>query len=99
MQDENLMKMSQIATPPLMDTHMANILICCLLDHFRINHIATTTKTALPNSISGIRQGGFYLLSEPAFPQKAGYFFFFGGCGGCFFTSSLLEKTASSTFP
>jgi len=30
MQDENLLKMSQIATPPLMDTHMANILICCL---------------------------------------------------------------------
>ena len=35
MQDENLMKMSQIATPPLMDTHMANILICCLLDHLK----------------------------------------------------------------
>lgn len=32
MQDENLLKMSQIATPPLMDTHMANILICCLLE-------------------------------------------------------------------
>jgi predicted transcriptional regulator len=32
MQDENLLKMSQIATPPLMDAHMANILICCLLE-------------------------------------------------------------------
>ena len=31
MQEENLMKMAQLATPPIMDPHTANILICYLL--------------------------------------------------------------------
>lgn len=31
MQEENLMKMSKMATPPIMDPHTANILICYLL--------------------------------------------------------------------
>lgn len=31
MQDENLLKMSKMATPPILDTHTANILICYLL--------------------------------------------------------------------
>lgn len=31
MQEENLLKMSQMATPPIMDSHTANILICYLL--------------------------------------------------------------------
>ena len=31
MQDENLLKMSEMATPPVMETHTASILICYLL--------------------------------------------------------------------
>lgn len=31
MQDENLLKMSEMATPPVMETHTATILICYLL--------------------------------------------------------------------
>lgn len=31
MQEENLLKMSKMATPPIMDSHTANILICYLL--------------------------------------------------------------------
>ncbi len=31
MQEENLLKMSEMATPPVMETHMASILICYLL--------------------------------------------------------------------
>ena len=31
MQEENLLKMSKMATPPIMDPHTANILICYLL--------------------------------------------------------------------
>ncbi len=31
MQEENLLRMSQMATPPIMDSHTANILICYLL--------------------------------------------------------------------
>ena len=31
MQEENMMKMSKMATPPIMDPHTANILICYLL--------------------------------------------------------------------
>ena len=31
MQEENLLKMAKMATPPIMDSHMANILLCYLL--------------------------------------------------------------------
>lgn len=31
MQEENLMKMSKMATPPIQDSHVANILLCYLL--------------------------------------------------------------------
>ena len=31
MQEENLMKMSEMATPPVMETYTASILICYLL--------------------------------------------------------------------
>lgn len=35
MQDENLLKMSKMAVPPLMDTYTANILICHLFDQIK----------------------------------------------------------------
>ena len=43
MQEENMLKMSKMATPPIMDPHTANILICYLLYKIdkpvRVNHL------------------------------------------------------------
>lgn len=43
MQEENLLKMSKMATPPVMDPHTANILICYLLYRIdkpvRVSHL------------------------------------------------------------
>ncbi len=43
MQEENLLKMSKMATPPIMDPHTANILICYLLYRIdkpvRVSHL------------------------------------------------------------